>query len=487
MSEMNASNRGDSHTARKKPRRRNRRRLFVLFGLCLLLLFGGAAGALLWKVDDAIELASSDTLNGVNTLIEQTDSSYQQEKPLSIVILGRDTRPETGSLNTDVMIVTVVNPKTKKVTMVSLPRDTRVKIPGYSNYHKINAVYSNGEHERRVAEANGRIPEENGVTLTKKTLKELLGIPVQYYVEVDFDGFKAIIDELGGIEVNVDRRLVYDDPTDDTHIDLQPGLQVLNGEQALGYVRHRHDNRGPKYYSSDFDRNRRQQEVIKAIVDKVTSFGGLSKVMKLIDVGAQHVRTDLSPEQIKGLAKDFIGINSSAITTLETDAYWKEPYTYLPKEKLAEIRTTLQNEMELSAELIAELNNNVVNNNSGVETASSSTPRKKKTNTESAAPAPKPAKENPLPQSQAPAQSEQPQQPGAQQPEGQAGDGGVPGQTAPPPDLTTPAVPPVTPEQPPAEEQPATTPPPDIVEQIPAPAEQPGSGEQGETVPSTTS
>jgi len=477
MSEMNASNRVDSHRARKKPRRRNRRRLVVLFGLCLLLLFAGAAGALLWKVDDAIELASSDTLNGVNTLIEQTDSSYQQEKPLSIVILGRDTRPETGSLNTDVMIVTVVNPKTKKVTMVSLPRDTRVKIPGYSNYQKINAVYSNGEHERRMAEANGRVPEENGVTLTKKTLKELLGIPVQYYVEVDFDGFKSIIDELGGIEVNVDRRMVYDDPTDDTHIDLRPGLQVLNGEQALGYVRHRHDNRGPKYYSSDFDRNRRQQEVIKAIVDKMTSFDGLPKVLKLIDVGAQYVRTDLSPEQIKGLAKDFMGINSSAITSLETDAYWKEPYTYLPKEKLAEIRTTLQNEMELSAELVAELNNNVVNRNSGVETASSGTPRKKKTQ-ESAAPASKPVQEKP-----AQPQPEQSQQPGAQPPDPQpaegTGEGQVPGETAPPPDLTTPAAPPLKPEQPPVQEQPGTTPPPDIVEQIPAPADSSGSGEQG--------
>ncbi|NGQ95374.1 LCP family protein [Brevibacillus sp. SYP-B805] len=455
----------------KKPvRRRNKRRLLLLFGICFLLLIGGVAGALAWKVDDAINVISTQTNGASNPSSAALDPTYHADKPLSIVILGRDTRPETGTMLTDVMIVSVLNPKTKQVTMVSIPRDTRVKIPGYSGYEKINAVFATGEAERRRAEANGRVAEEDGPSLTKKTLQELLGIPIEHYVEVDFEGFKAIVDELGGVEVNVDRKLVYDDPTDGTHIHLEPGLQLLNGEQALGYVRHRHDNRGTKYYSSDFDRNRRQQEVIRAMVDKVTSFNGMTKIFSLIDVGAEHVKTDLSPEQIKGLAADFIKINSSAITTLDNGAYWKSGYTYLPKEKLAEIRNTLQAQMELSPEMIAQLNEKVVDESLGVETASSErTVKKKKTTSEAAAPPAQSAKPPAAPP--APAKQDQQQTPPEQ-----------PAQETPPPDIVPPEqsgtdnsqLPaPGTEPAPAPEADGEATPPPDIVEQVP-----PAAGEQ---------
>lgn len=375
--------RDQSATTRRRPvkpkKRKKLRRILTLGLLFLLLVAGGAAASVYWKVDDAIKSASSDNRDGVKTLAEGVDNVYHSDKPMSIVILGRDTRKETGSLNTDVMIVSVVDPVTKKVTMLSLPRDTRIKIPGYRGYHKINAIYANGEAERRQAEVNGQVPTENGVTLSKKTLEQMLGIPIQYYVEVDFDGFKSIIDELGGVEVNVDRKLVYDDPTDNTHINLEPGLQTLNGEQALGYVRHRHDNRGLKYYSNDFDRNRRQQEVIKSVMDKMTSFEGFTKVFKVIEVAGQHVHTDLSPEQIKGLAVDFKGVNSSGITTLENDAYWNARigYTLFPPDKLKEIRSTLQLQMGVN-NTVAELNDSATGEGPQEETATTRKPVKKK-------------------------------------------------------------------------------------------------------------
>ncbi|WP_134686440.1 LCP family protein [Brevibacillus migulae] len=496
MPDISATVQESSHTRRqkqKKPvRRKNRRRLFLLFSLCFLLLIGGVAGAFFWKVDDAINVISQPS--SVPSAVP-VDPTYHQDKPLSLVILGRDTRPETGTMLTDVMIVSVLNPKTKQVTMLSIPRDTRVKIPGYSGYHKVNSVFANGDAERRQAEVNGRTPEEDGPSLTKKTLQELVGIPIQHYVEVDFEGFKAIVDELGGVEVNVDRKLVYDDPTDDTHINLEPGQQLLNGSQALGYVRHRHDNRGTKYYSSDYDRNRRQQEVIRAMVSKVTSFDGITKIFKLIDVGAQHVKTDLSPEQIKGLATDFMKMDTSSITTLENGAYWNAgtSYTYLPKEKLEEIRATLQAQMELSPDMIAELNKESVTRNSATESASSSSdkPKKKKQSTEVIAKPvqqTKPATETPA--TDAPATD--PTAPPAGQVKGQNGEQ-TENQTTPPAGSTDPGVidqvnqgtmpPPDIPvpeqtEQPPAAD-PSTTPPADTGEQTP-PASTEEQGEDGE-------
>jgi len=403
MPETAAKRRASASRRRPSGRSRKIRKWLLFFSILTLFLIGGAVGAVYWKVDSTLDAVTQpQRQGGVSSSVGRAE--YKSNEPLSLVILGTDTRPETGSMNTDVMIVAVINPEDKRVSMVSLPRDTRVKIPGYSGYHKINSVYANGEAERRRAERNNEVPEEDGISLVKKTLGEILGIPINHYIALDFEGFKAVIDELGGIEVNVDRRLVYDDPTDGTHINLQPGLQVLNGEQALGYVRHRHDNRGLKYYSSDFDRNRRQQEVIRAVLDKAASLDGLTKVFAIMDVGAKHIRTDLSKEQIIGLAYDFKNFNSSMVTTLENGAYWQGGYTYLDKEKLELIRSTLQAEMGLSGSAVAKLNNSPVlgesdrtfassGSSSSSGTKNSSAKKSEKKTTESAAPAANPPKD----------------------------------------------------------------------------------------------
>ncbi|MED4572685.1 LCP family protein [Brevibacillus agri] len=369
----------ESNTTRKKSSGRCGRlkRNLIIVCLFVLFIFGGVAGAVYWKIDSALETVTSPA-NPTSSVVKTVDPTYHSDKPLSFVILGRDTRKETGSMNTDVMIVAVVNPKTMKVTMVSIPRDTRVKIPGDRDYEKINAVYATGEALRRKAERNNKIPEKDGISLTKEILTQMLGIPIQHYVSVDFEGFKAVIDEIGGIDVNVDKKLIYDDPKDNTHINLSPGLQKLNGEQALGYVRHRKDNRGELYYSSDFDRNRRQQEVIKAVVDKITTFEGLTKILNVMDIGVKHIHTDLSKEQIKGLAFDIKGINSASIFVLDNGAVWNGKYTVLAKENMEQIRSTFLTEMGLTESVVATLSNDAIQDAPN-ENVANNKPRRKKT------------------------------------------------------------------------------------------------------------
>lgn len=448
---------------KKRGRSGKLRRWFVFLSLFALLLVGGVAGAVYWKIDNTLDTVTKPNDQFTSPVSQNVDPTYSSTKPLSFVVLGMDSRPETGSMNTDVMIVAVANPETKKVTMVSIPRDTRVKIPGYRDYHKINSVYANGEADRRKAERNNKIPTEDGVSLTKKTLSEILGIPIDHYVAIDFDGFKAVIDELGGVEVNVDRKLVYDDPTDDTHINLNPGVQLLNGEQALGYVRHRHDNRGTKYYSSDFDRNRRQQEVIRAIVDKVGSLEGLTKVFTVMDVGAKHIHTDLSKDQIKGLVYDFKGFNANTVTTLENGAFWSGGYTYLEKEKLEAVRNSLQSEMGVSGKIVASLNNSPIlgKNEEAVAASSKNKPTPPKKQTVSQEPKQEKNDTAEIPQ-QVPNQTDQPTEeeaneqvppPDVEEPAGQ----GAPAaeQTA-PPGTTAPTPPP----------QGEVLPPPDIISPV---------------------
>lgn len=276
--------------------------------------------------------------------LDPVSTSNELVKPLSIVIVGKDTRKKGSSLNTDVIMVVVLNPKDKKMTMVSIPRDTKVKIPGYDRFYKVNSAYARGEIAR-IKEKNAKKNiTVTGPDLLKTTLRDLLGIPIQHYALVDFEGFQRIIDQLNGIDVQVDKRMIYTDPTDGTNINLQPGANHLNGKQALDFVRHRHDDRGLKYFSSDMERNTRQQEVVKAVMNKMNGFSGAANLFPILEIIGQSVQTDIPKDVLQQLALTYIGTSPSNMAILPSNAYWdrKQSFTIIPDESLDALKTTLQ-------------------------------------------------------------------------------------------------------------------------------------------------
>nr|WP_302053630.1 LCP family protein [Brevibacillus parabrevis] len=297
-------------------------------------------------------------------------------------------------LNTDVLVVAVANPVTKKVTMVSLPRDTRVEIPGYPGYHKINEVFALGEGQKKLAESKGQPVTENGMTMLKKTLEHMFGISVGHYVQLDFEGFTAAVDKLGGVKVDVDRDLVYELPKQGVYRNLKKGTQVLNGEQALGFVRHRIDRRGSAYNSSDFDRNRRQQQVIRAVADKMISMDGVTRLTSVMETVGQHIKTDLSKDQIKGMAMDFGTISSDNIVSLENGAIWSSPYSLWPRENMQAVRSTLQKELGV-AESTNQLSNASVAEVAKIEMKTETRPTTPKPSTSSPPKETKPKSEKP--------------------------------------------------------------------------------------------
>ncbi|RNB54034.1 hypothetical protein EDM57_18325 [Brevibacillus gelatini] len=332
-------------TPRKRKKRGQRSRwMYLLLAACLFLcLLAVGAGYALNQVDKTLGEVTQDPYKLPDQPV--VEQPYEEQKPISFVIVGLDTRKNIGTLNTDVLVVAVANPVTKKVTMVSLPRDTRVQIPGYPGYHKVNEVFALGEGQKKLAESKGQPVTENGMTMLKKTLEHMLGVSVDHYVQLDFEGFTAVIDKLGGVKVDVDRDLVYELPKPGVYRSLKKGTQVLNGEQALGFVRHRIDRRGQAYNSSDYDRNRRQQQVIRAVADKMVSMDGITRLTEVLDTVGKHIKTDLSKDQIKGLAMDFGTISSDHIVTLENGAIWSSPYSLWPRENMQAVRSTLQKEL----------------------------------------------------------------------------------------------------------------------------------------------
>lgn len=187
----------------------------------------------------------------------------------NIVVLGVDGREaDNDPGRSDTLFVVMFDPKSKNVSLLSVPRDTRVRIPGHG-WDKINHAYAFGGHK-----------------LTQQTTEELLGIQINNYVMLDFSGFEGLVDAIGGIDLYVEKDMYYYDDWDDFLIDLSAGSQHLDGKKAIQYVRYR-DEEG------DIGRIKRQQKFMLAVYEKISSTQILTKMPGLVSELMKMVKTDL--------------------------------------------------------------------------------------------------------------------------------------------------------------------------------------------------
>ena len=212
---------------------------------------------------------------------------------VNVLVLGLDTRTDGFSGLTDTILVGSISILEGDPALISIPRDFMVKIP---NRVKITTVYNYGGIKK-----DGKFDIQKGVDFSKSKIEEVLGIKIPYWVVVNFEGFKEIIDTLGGISVTVDtafKDCAYPTPNYGYKcISFKKGTQVMNGEKALEFARSRHGTA-----LGDFDRARRQQKVIVAVKEKVMSLDLLlnpSKLSKLYQQITTAVRTNASFGEIK--------------------------------------------------------------------------------------------------------------------------------------------------------------------------------------------
>jgi polyisoprenyl-teichoic acid--peptidoglycan teichoic acid transferase len=184
---------------------------------------------------------------------------------VTILVMGLDLRDYEGEgpSRTDSMMLLTMDPVSRTAGMLSIPRDLWVNIPGF-DYGKINTAYFLGEAYNLPG---------GGPGLAVQTVEEMLGVDINYYAQVDFSAFENFISEIGGVEVEVPYEMTVDPIGPNNTVTLQPGLQTLDGPVALAYARNR-DTIG-----SDFDRADRQQQVVMAIFDQITSLGTLPKLI----------------------------------------------------------------------------------------------------------------------------------------------------------------------------------------------------------------
>lgn len=211
------------------------------------------------------------------------EDAFPGKDRITILVMGLDVNwtrnnlPYTKGARSDTMILANIFLKEKKVRLLSIPRDTRVQIPEIG-WEKINAAHSIG-----------------GPALSKQTAEKLLGTHIDYYMVLKFNGLKHMVDAVGGIELDVEKNMDYDDSWGQLHIHFTKGRQRLNGQKAMEYSRFRNDA------ESDYGRIRRQQQVIKALQREVLRPENISKIPELVKTAFANITTNLTQKQLLAL------------------------------------------------------------------------------------------------------------------------------------------------------------------------------------------
>jgi LCP family protein required for cell wall assembly len=250
----------------------------VLIALAVVLVGSGVALAA-WVSSIQSRLNNTqitDTLR--QTLVEQSSSA----DPYYVLLLGTDGRPGDTTYRSDTIILARIDPTDKKITLVSIPRDTKVVYNGETC--KINATHTYG-----------------GAAGVVQAVNDLCGIQISHYVEVSFDGFSSVVDSLGGVQVDVPDRI--DDAKAGSEV-IETGLQTLNGAQALTFCRSR------AYVDGDYTRMRHQRIFISAMIKQVEENPDPTKIVSAINAAADMVSTDMSVTDIVSLATALQGIDA---------------------------------------------------------------------------------------------------------------------------------------------------------------------------------
>ncbi|MBA2718741.1 MAG: LCP family protein [Chloroflexi bacterium] len=293
-----------------------------------------------------------------SALPNETISPWDGKERLNVLLIGSDQRPGEGTYNTDTLIVVSIDPTTKQVAMFGLPRDSwGVPLPagplrkafGPTYQARINSFFTAIRGRPDLVPGTTRTRGYNGL---KSVLGELYRLDIKYFVEVNFDGFKQVVDAMGGVTINVQVPVLDDSYPSDTgrlsRVYIPAGIQHMTGAQALVYARSRHD-------SDDFDRGYRQQRVLSSLREQANVANLIPRIPELLAAVKATVKTDIPQTelaQLAGLAStiDTKNIRSYVFAYPRYGSQILTPiYKYLPN--VGKIRTAVENAFKVDPDL----------------------------------------------------------------------------------------------------------------------------------------
>jgi LCP family protein required for cell wall assembly len=260
---------------------------------------------------------------GIDESLTTALSKREKRAPFNVLLLGSDARSDDNEARADTIILARVDVQAGRVWLLSIPRDTRAQIPGHGT-GKINGALFYG-----------------GPSLMVETVSDLLDVPVHHYISVDWEGFQGVVDALGGVWIDVDVEI--DDPKAASHSPklrarhIEPGLQLLDGEHALTYVRSR------DFPDADFTRMKHQQVFFKALADQASKAGNVLKIPSMVRELARFTSTDMKMGELVDLGNALRDIGGDNIETATLLGEWRSPYVWTDEESQAFLIDAMMN------------------------------------------------------------------------------------------------------------------------------------------------
>lgn len=322
----------------KEKKKKSKRRKILFFIFVPLIIIIGAASAYAIDLINEAEKAVSNSYESDGREDNKSELRAKEVDPtedhVSVLFIGVDDSEHRGEKNepvrSDALILATLNKNDNSVKMLSIPRDSYVYVPEVGYEDKITHAHAFG-----------------GVHATIETVETFLDVPVDYYVKLNFNAFVDVIDAIGGVEMEVPFEFTESDSNDKRDsIHLLPGEQNLNGEEALALARTRK-------IDNDIERGKRQQEIMKAVINKATSVNSVFKLDDAIQAVGSNMTTNLTFDEMKA----FLSYGTSGNIDMETlnlegsDLWLNNTYYYgLDEQNLAETKQILQTHLDLAEE-----------------------------------------------------------------------------------------------------------------------------------------
>lgn len=318
----------NSRKNKNKKKQRNRTILYLLMGVFLVIY------TLFWKAYFEVQDTTTNIYNQISTNNKrESDVTLQATQPISFAFLGIDNGRfgrGTDVGRSDAILIGTVNPKTKKTTLVSVPRDTYALMDGYQTdygspyYDKIAHAYAFGDADMAI-----------------NSIQELLNFPIDYYVEVNMQGLVDIVNVLGGIEITSPLTFDYQGS-----YFYEGETRTLDGQEALSFARMRKDD-----LQGDFGRQQREKMVVRAIIDAILDLESIANYQSILETLEENVRTNLTFKDMTAILKAY----GSSLEEFEQDGLvgeelWLDEvyYFYVNPEERLDLSNRLREELELS-------------------------------------------------------------------------------------------------------------------------------------------
>ena len=302
--EMNGHSRSEKHAKQIKTKNGKGKKAVLIVLLVMLFLSASAMVMAFMNIKPPV----------IGDIIDGKNNDGRADGVYSVLVVGTD---KVG-LNTDTILVASLDSVNNRASVMSIPRDTMSNVN--RNVKKINAAYA-------IGAKNGK----GNIEKLKGEVSDLIGFEVDNYVVVNLVAFEELIDAIGGVTIDVPRNMNYDDPYQNLHIHIDKGLQTLNGEQAIGFVRYRSG-----YAEGDIGRVKAQQMFIEALVNQVATPATVAKMPQLIDIVLDNMDTDLTNGELIWFGKEVMEIdmeNDFQMFILPGEAqYVNQASYYLPNE-----------------------------------------------------------------------------------------------------------------------------------------------------------